>query len=88
MASKPWHGSRWPQGVAHEVSGFEKPLYSILDDAAGKYPDATYTIFADVGHTFREVKGTADRVANFLTSRGIGKGDRVAIFSPQSSPLP
>ena len=53
MASKPWHGSKWPKGVSHDVSGFEKPLYSILDEAASKYPDATYTIFADVGHTFR-----------------------------------
>jgi len=88
MASKPWHGSRWPQGVTHEVSGFEKPLYSILDDAAGKYPDATYTIFADVGHTFRQVKDTADRIANFLTTRGIGKGDRVAIFLPNLPHFP
>jgi long-chain acyl-CoA synthetase len=88
MASKPWHGSRWPQGVAHEISGFEKPLYSFLDDAARDYPDATYTIFADVAHTFRQVKDTADRIANFLTSRGIGKGDRVAIFLPNLPHFP
>ncbi len=88
MASKPWHGSKWPQGVAHEVSGFEKPLQSILDDAAGKYPDATYTIFADVAHTFRQVKDTADRIANFLATRGIGKGDRVAIFLPNLPHFP
>jgi long-chain acyl-CoA synthetase len=88
MVSKLWHGSRWPQGVAHEISGFEKPLQSFLDDAAGKYPDATYTIFSDVGHTFRQVKDTADRVANFLTTRGIGKGDRVAIFLPNLPHFP
>jgi long-chain acyl-CoA synthetase len=88
MTSKPWHGSRWPEGVPHEVSGFEKPLYSILDDAASEYPDATYTVFADVGHTFRRVKDTADRIANFLTTRGIGKGDRVAIFLPNLPHFP
>ena len=88
MVSKLWHGSRWPQGVAHEISGFEKPLQSFLDDAAGKYPDVTYTIFADVGHTFRQVKDTADRIANFLTTRGIGKGDRVAIFLPNLPHFP
>jgi long-chain acyl-CoA synthetase len=88
MASKPWHGSRWPEGVPHEVSGFDKPLYSFLDNAARDYPDATYTIFADVAHTFRQVKDTADRIANFLNTRGIGKGDRVAIFLPNLPHFP
>jgi long-chain acyl-CoA synthetase len=88
MVSKLWHGSRWPEGVPHEVTGFEKPLQSFLDDAAGKYPDVTYTFFADVGHTFRQVKDTADRIANFLTTRGIGKGDRVAIFLPNLPHFP
>ena len=88
MVSKPWHGSRWPEGVPHEVSGFEKPLYSILDDAASQYPDATYTIFADATRTFRQVKDTADRIANYLTSHGIGKGDRVAIYLPNLPHFP
>jgi len=41
-----------------------------------------------VGHTFRQVKDTADRIANFLTTRGIGKGDRVAIFLPNLPHFP
>jgi len=88
MASKPWHGSRWPQGVPYEISGFEKPLYTILDETASKYPDATYTIFADATRTFRQVKDTADRIANFLASRGISRGDRVAIFLPNIPHFP
>jgi len=82
MERKPWHGPKWPQGVPHDVSGYEKPLFSILDDSARDYPDATYTIFQDATRTFTQVKDTADRVAHFLTSRGIQKGDRVAIFLP------
>jgi long-chain acyl-CoA synthetase len=88
MVSKPWYGSKWPEGVPHELSGFEKPLYSILDDAASQYPDAIYTIFADATRTFRQVKDTADRIANFLVSQGIGKGDRVAIFLPNLPQFP
>jgi long-chain acyl-CoA synthetase len=88
MVSKPWYGSKWPEGVPHELSGFEKPLYSILDDAASQYPDAIYTIFADATRTFRQVKDTADRIANFLVFRGIGKGDRVAIFLPNLPQFP
>ena len=75
-------GSKWPEGVQHEISGFEKPLFSILDDSARDYPDQVYTIFNDSPRTFTQVKETADRVADFLVSQGIQKGDRVAIFLP------
>ncbi len=82
MARKPWHGAGWPEGVAHEITDYEKPLFSILDNAARDYPDATYTIFAGASRTFAQVKDTADRIAHFLSSRGIKSGDRVAIFLP------
>ena len=82
MSKKLWHGAKWPEGVPYEIEGYEKPLFSILDDAARDYPDATYTIFNDFTRTFAQVKDTADRVANFLSSRGIKPGDRVGIFLP------
>ena len=82
MSKKLWHGAKWPEDVPYEIEGYEKPLFSILDDAARDYPDATYTIFNDFTRTFAEVKDTADRVANFLSSRGIKPGDRVGIFLP------
>ena len=82
MSSKPWHSPKWPEGVPHQLSGYEKPLFSILDTTASQYPDKTYTIFADASRTFAQVKDVADRVANFLVSRGIKKGDRVGIFLP------
>jgi len=82
MAKKLWHGAKWPEGVPYEIEGYERPLFSILDDAARDYPDKTYTIFNDFTRTFAEVKDTADRVANFLVSRGIKPGDRVGIFLP------
>jgi len=82
MSRKPWENPKWPENVPHEVTGYEKPLFSLLDDAAREFPDATYTIFADTSRTFAQVRDTADRIANFLASRGIRKGDRVAIFLP------
>jgi long-chain acyl-CoA synthetase len=77
-----WHGPKWPEGVPYEITGYEKPLFSILDEAALNYPDKTYTIFNDFTRTFAQVKDTAERVANFLVSRGIRPKDRVAIFLP------
>ena len=79
---KLWHGPKWPEGVPYEITGYEKPLFSILDDAARDYPDKTYTIFNDFTRTFAQVKDTADRVADFLVSQGIRPKDRVAIFLP------
>ena len=82
MSEKPWYGSRWPKGVAHEISGYERPLHSLLEESATKYPDKTYTIFQGAGRTFSRVNDTANRLANFLATRGIKKGERVAIFLP------
>jgi len=68
--------------VPTEISGYEKPLFTILDDAARDYPNQVYTVFNDAGRSFAQVRDTADRIANFLAARGIGKGDRVAVFLP------
>jgi long-chain acyl-CoA synthetase len=77
-----WDTSCWPEGVSHTISGYSKPLFSVLDESARDYPDQPYTVFNGAARSFAVVKQTADRVAAFLASRGIGKGDRVAIFLP------
>jgi long-chain acyl-CoA synthetase len=82
MAAQGWPTPHWPEGVPTDITGYERPLFNVLDDSARDYPNLTYTIFNDATRTFAQVKETADRVANFLASRGIGKGDRVAIFLP------
>ena len=82
MVATTWPTPNWPEGVANDVSGYEKPLFSILDNTVNEYPNQVYTIFNDATRTFAQVKDTADRIANFLVSRGIQKGDRVAIFLP------
>ena len=88
MVSKLWHQFKWPEGAPYEISGYDKPLYSILDDSARGYPDATYTIFADATRTFAQVKSAADRIANFLVSRDLKQGDRAAIFLPNLPHFP
>ena len=82
MTATTWSTPNWPQDVPHDISGYEKPLFSVLDESASNYPDQVYTIFNDATRTYAQVKDTADRIANFLASRGIQKGDRVAIFLP------
>ena len=82
MTMQPWQSLRWPRGVPREITGYDQPVFSLLDQAAARFPQATFTIFADAGRTYAQVKDAADRVANFLASRGLAKGDRAAIFLP------
>ena len=30
MEEKLWHKHKWPAGVAHDVSGYDRPLFSSL----------------------------------------------------------
>jgi long-chain acyl-CoA synthetase len=82
MTVQKWPTRLWPPGVPNDVNDYDKPLYSILDESAQQYADQVYTIFNGGTKTFAQVKDTADRLANFLASRGIQKGDRVAVFLP------
>lgn len=52
MERKPWHSSHWPDGVPWEISGYQKPISSLLDRAASNYPNHVYTIFNGATRTF------------------------------------
>lgn len=88
MEEKLWHRHPWYQQVPREITGYEKPLFALLDEAAERWPQATYTIFEGARRSYAQVQDRANRVASFLASRGIRKGDRVAIFLPNVSFYP
>jgi long-chain acyl-CoA synthetase len=88
MTRKDWQSPYWPKGVAHNVEDYKFPLFELLDRSAAKYPDNTFTIFNGASKTYAQVKNTADRIANFLNSRGINQGDKVAIFLPNLPQFP
>ncbi len=88
MALGPWDTPYWPEGVPREITGYEKPLFSLLDESAKTYPDNTFTIFNGRFKSYARVKETSDRLAHFLAGRGIKKGDRVAIFLPNLPHFP
>ena len=76
------HSDRWPADVPYEISGYTKPVYSVLDTSARKFPNQVCTIYNGATQTYEQVLDTANRVANFLIEKNIQKGDRVAIFLP------
>ncbi|MBY8997424.1 MAG: AMP-binding protein [Candidatus Thorarchaeota archaeon] len=77
-----WHTKRWPEHVRWSLDYPDEPLFALLDNIAAKHPDSPSTVYSGLSHSFAEVKDHADRIANFLSSKGIGKGDKVAIFMP------
>jgi long-chain acyl-CoA synthetase len=78
-----WHkGGKWPEKVRKSLDYPEEPLFAMLDRTADQYGDKIYTIWAGNKQTYAQVRESADKVANFLASKGIRKGDRVGIFLP------
>lgn len=57
-------------------------LSIILEDSARHAPDRTAVVFGDLRLPYSMIDSVANQVANLLVSRGIGKGDKVALLSP------
>ncbi|MFW9911152.1 MAG: long-chain fatty acid--CoA ligase [Candidatus Thorarchaeota archaeon] len=81
-------GPRWPDHARKKMEYPKEVLYAMLDRAAEKSGNLPYTWFMGQTRTYAEVKDHADRIANFLSNKGIKPGDRVAIFLPNVPHFP
>jgi len=88
MKDQVWKTPFWPEGVPHTISDYKFPLFKFLDDSARQYPDNVFTIFNGSTRTYAQVKEAADKIANFLAGKGIGKNDKIAIFLPNLPQFP
>jgi long-chain acyl-CoA synthetase len=60
-------------------------LYNLsifLEDSARRFPDRDALVMGEVRLAYAEVNGAANQVANYLVSRGIEPGDKVAMTCP------
>ncbi|MEW9529904.1 long-chain fatty acid--CoA ligase [Microbispora sp. NPDC049125] len=57
-------------------------LSVVLEDSARENPDGTAVVFGDLRLPYSLVNTVANQVANLLVSRGIGRGDKVALSCP------
>src|ERR671930_376607 len=82
---RPWFYS-YPDGVPHTLEPYpEKSLYSLLDEAADRYPDRPALVWAVPGGktlTYRQVQEETERFSAALASLGVGRGDRVGLLLP------
>ena len=83
-----WHKHKWPADVPRTLEYPKEPLFAMLDRSAEKSGNLPYTAWEGQSWTFSQVRDDANRIANFLASRGIKKGDRVAVFLPNTPHFP
>jgi long-chain acyl-CoA synthetase len=57
-------------------------LSVFLEDSARKHPQRVALVLGDTRLTYAEVDDAANQVANLLVSRGIRRGDKVALSCP------
>lgn len=83
-SDKPWL-KLYDEGVPHSLHPYpEHPLYEFLEQAARNYPDRPAVIFRNQPLTYRQLNELTDQLAAALAGIGVKKGDRVAIYMPNT----
>jgi len=57
-------------------------LSLFLEDSARAHPDRDAVVLGDTRLSYAQLNGLANQVANLLRSRGVGRGDKVALSCP------
>lgn len=83
MKRKSWLNF-WPEEVPKTIKYPEVPLYDLLRRTAEKYPNQTAMIFQDNKITYRELDVLSNKFAAALHEMGVRKGDKVALFLPNT----
>lgn len=83
MERRVWH-QQYDAGVPSTIEVPEIALHTFLEQSAQANPDRTCTVFKGAKLSYREMDQLTDRMAAGLAARGVKKGDRVAIFMPNS----
>lgn len=74
----------YPPDLDRELSALEKPVHSILEDSAAKWPDRTCLDFLDKTYSYAEVLELVNRFAAGLQAQGVRKGARIGLCLPNS----
>ncbi len=80
---KPWL-KQYPADIPTSIRYDEKPLHEYLEESALNNPKMKALYFMGREMTYEEVYEQALKLAGFLQSLGIKKGDRVAIMLPNT----
>jgi long-chain acyl-CoA synthetase len=81
LTTKPWL-DLYPAEISKTLDYEGIPLQEFLTKSSAKYPDKIAIHFLGKDITYKEFHESALKFANYLSSIGIVKGDRVAIMLP------
>lgn len=76
-----------PGSVGTALDRPRATLTKLLQDQAGRTPEATAVIFREESLTYAELHSRADRFAHLLHERGVGRESLVAVALPRSVDL-
>ena len=79
------HFRFWPARLPHAITPPATSLWDNLAISARRYPDRVATVFFGRATTYAQLHAAAERLAAWLQSVGVGKGDRV-LLDMQNSP--
>jgi long-chain acyl-CoA synthetase len=82
--SKPWVGL-YAAHVPAELPLPERSMLDLFEHSAGRVPDRAAVRYFDEEISYGELDGLAGRFASVLAGCGVGKGDRVAVYT-QNNP--
>jgi citronellyl-CoA synthetase len=68
--------------LGYKLAGDDDPisLGSVFEDTVSRYPDNIMLIFEDRQWTYSQFNGEVNQLARILASKGISRGDTVALF--------
>ncbi|MGH1405623.1 MAG: long-chain-fatty-acid--CoA ligase [Rhodomicrobiaceae bacterium] len=79
----PWQKC-YPEGVDWAGEFVGKPHFQLLDQSVSTYSSLTCTSFLGKDITYQEIGTRVNKLAAALQEMGIGKGDKVGLFLPNS----
>ena len=77
----PWE-KKYPENIKWDCEFERKPLYSILDEAAKKYPENICIDYYGKKFTYQQVHEAANKMAKGLQENGVKKGTVVGLLMP------
>ncbi len=87
LQERAWYKS-WPKYLPKELDLSPAPLYSLLTQAASKYPDRTSLGYQGRNLSYAELDDLSSRFASALVGLGLKKGERVGLFMPNIPQFP
>ncbi|MEN9712212.1 MAG: hypothetical protein RLY90_473 [Pseudomonadota bacterium] len=73
------HHRFWPARLPHAITVPDTSLWDNLETSARRYPNKTALVFLGTQLTYAQLRSKAERLAAFLQSLGVQKGDRIVL---------